>query len=111
MAQTVLQLVQTACYEALIPAPQKLYGTFETSTLQLLTLFYATGRELRSARVWPQLKRKHTVDLEPGRSLYPLPEDFYAALPETEWDTTNRRRFGAPLSDAAWTMVQYHGVI
>lgn len=95
MGQTALQLVQAACYEANIPAPSALVGATDTSTLQLLHLFYSAGRELRSARCWDQLKRQHSIVLEPQRRTYNLPQDFFSLLPLTEYDSrTNWLVFG-----------------
>ena len=103
MAKTVLQLIQRACYEAhLTNVPSALSSATDSDALQLLHLFYAVGRELRSCRIWPQLKRWHFVQLEPGRTQYPLPEDYYSALPGTHWDMTNSWTLDGPLSDVEW---------
>lgn len=99
MGRTVLELVQSACYESNIDAPSALVGATAASTLQLLTLFYATGRHLRTLRHWSQLKRQHYVLLEPGRSQYPLPADFFAPLPQTTWDYENTAVAHGPMSD------------
>lgn len=103
MAKTVLQLIQRACYEAhLTNVPSALTGATDSDALQLLHLFYAVGRDLRGARCWPQLKRWHFIELEAGRSQYPLPEDYYSALPNTHWDAENSWNLEGPLSDAKW---------
>ncbi len=102
MGQTALQLIQAACYEANIDPPSALVGETASSTLQLLHLFYATGRELRQAKCWAQLKKKHTIYLQAGRSRYHLPQDFYAALPMTHWDRANSWEASGPLSDSAF---------
>lgn len=102
MGSTALVLVQTACYEANLVPPSALVGGTDASVLQLLYLFYATGKELRSCRVWPQLKRFHTVVLEPGRTQYPLPEDYYSAIPDTTWDEANTWSLETPISDSEW---------
>lgn len=112
MSLTALELVQQACYEAKIPAPSALVGETDTSTLQLLHLFYETGRELRRARKWSQLKKSYTVFLEAGREQYDLPQDFYSALPDTHWDRTNSWRLYGPISDANYSLRKwgYYGV-
>jgi hypothetical protein len=107
---TILELVQAACYEGNIAAPSTLVGSsLDLSTLQLVHLTYATVRELRAARVWPQLKRRHIFDLEGGRSDYPLPEDFYAAIPDTEYDRNSTYALNSA-TDAAWNAVAYSGL-
>lgn len=103
MGKTVLQLIQRACYEGhLTNVPSALSSATDSDAIQLLHLFYATGRDLRSARVWPQLKRFHFVELEAGRTQYPLPEDYYSALPQTHWDMANSWSMNGPLSDSQW---------
>lgn len=107
MGSTVLALVQAACYESNIPAPSALTSATDTGTLQLIHLFYATGRELRAARCWAQLKKKYTVYLTTHRSYYTLPQDFYAALPLTHWDDANTWEMRGPLTDGEWAFRRY----
>lgn len=110
MGDAVLNLVKLACYESNIPAPAAIIGTTDTQILQLINLFYATGRELRSSRCWDQLRRHHTIQLVPGRTQYHLPLDFYAPLPGTVWDQQYRWRAGGPLSGSTWQQYTY-GVV
>ena len=109
MPKTALQLVQSACYSAKLTPPSALVGETAQSTLQLLELFYDTGRELRASRIWPQLKRTHVIQLEPDRSHYHLPLDFYAALPATHYESTNNWAMSGPLSDSNWSLT-VHGI-
>lgn len=104
---TALELVQRACWEANIPAPTSLVSQTSPSILQLINLFYSTGRELREARYFPELKKKHIVRLNSGQERYPLPEDFYAAIPETNWDKQNQWQMQGPLSDGMWNARLY----
>lgn len=104
---TCLSLIQSVCYEMGIPAPSTLVSVTDATRLQYLNLFYATGRELRQARWWPQLKRKFTVNLQSGRSQYYLPSDFYAALPQTQWDQGNKWELLGPMSDREWNYRLY----
>lgn len=105
---TALSLIQRSCYEAGIPnVPSTLLSLTNAGDLQLLNLFYATGRELRQCRCWAQLKRQHTIVLEAGRSQYPLPQDFFAALPGTHWDQQNRWQMRGPMTDAGYGLWLY----
>lgn len=103
----VLQIVQGACYEMGAPAPSSLYGTTNTADLQLLNLFYAVGRDVLQRRFWLQLKRTATITLTSGRNKYPLPEDFYAPLPKTYWDQSNKWQMVGPLWDDAFNYRLY----
>lgn len=103
MSMTVLELIQTSCYETNAQiVPSTLVGATDASTLQLKALFLATGRELRQARWWPQLKRSYSVNMESQRSAYPLPQDFYSAIPNTFWDQGNKWRMQGPMTDGTY---------
>jgi hypothetical protein len=75
--------------------------------LTLTELFYATGKELRSWNIWPQLKRKHSVLLQAGRNQYQLPGDFFSPLPSTTWDQQNRWEMRGPMGDSAYNYRSY----
>lgn len=104
--QTVLQLIQSACYEANIAPPSTL-ATSDSAVNQFIYLFKQAGRELVALRCWPQLKKSYTLYLQSGRSNYPLPQDFYSALPNTSWDQSNKWQMQGPLGDGNWNYRQY----
>lgn len=107
MGKTALALVTSACYSANIVPPSALVGATDSSTLQLTELFYDCGRDLRLAANWPQLKRWHFVTLEPGRTQYPLPQDFNSPVPFTQFDQVNQWEMFGPLTDADWSWTTY----
>jgi len=99
VGKTVLNLVKGACYSTgFTSVPTTLVSPTDFSVLQLLELFYDVGRDLRSARCWPQLQKTHSVILEPGRKFYPLPEDFYAYSGMTGWDHSTSWPLQGPLT-------------
>lgn len=103
---TVLALVQSAMYELGVPAPSSIVGT-DSVGLQLKNLLYAECRFLRSQRIFPQTKKKYTFTLTASRTKYPLPEDFFASLPDTQWDATNRWPLNGPMSDGEFNYRLY----
>lgn len=110
MSQTVLSLVQQACYEIGITPPSTLVSLTSPANameLQYLNLFYAVGRDLRQARWWPQLKRNYTMYMQPGRNQYALPLDFYASVPMTGWDQANKWTLIGPMTDRERNFRQY----
>jgi hypothetical protein len=107
MATTVLSLIQRACKRAMLTAPSALTTATDAPTLQLIELFYETGEELRNTRCFPQLKRKYRFPLVSQRTQYTIPQDFYAAVPFTNWDEANRWENLGPLSDAHWSYRTY----
>lgn len=107
MGSTALQIIQGATYELNCPTPATIVGNTDTLALQLHYLFLATGQELRSARLWPQLKKRYTIRLEAQRGQYQLPLDFYCALPGTSWDQGNRWQMQGPLADSSFDLRTY----
>lgn len=107
MGKTALQLITRACYIAKLPPPSALVSATDSSTLQLTELFYDTGRELLESRWWPQLKKRHTIRLETGRGEYPLPLDFYAAIPDTQYELNNNWQLNGGMSDGEWNMRKF----
>ena len=99
----VLNLIKSVCYEINISAPALLVGSTDPATKQLLNQMYAVARELRDLRTFPQLKKKGRITLVSGRTKYPLPEDYYAALLGTQWDEDRRWRLIGPMSDSSFT--------
>lgn len=103
MFLTVLNLVKRAAYECNIPTPTALISSTSTLDLQLRYLLVAQARALRNHRIFPQQKKEYNFSIEEGRTNYYLPRDYYAALPQTQWDTDRKWRLIGPLSDAAFT--------
>lgn len=103
----VLELVQAACYELNIPAPSTLVSPTSQSDLQLVNLFYSVGRDLTSMKFWPQLKRNFAITLVAGQGSYQLPQDFQAAIPQTNWDRSNRWAMVGPMTDSGFNYRLY----
>lgn len=99
----VLQIVQYALDEMGMPYPASITSTTDGLQRQCRALMYASCRFFRSQRTFAQLKKKHTVTLSNGRYQYPLPADYYAALPDTQWDEDNDWRLIGPLADSEMT--------
>lgn len=104
---TALELVKRACYQANLTAPTALVTATDSSVLQYLYLFYETGEQLRNMRIWPQLKKHYRFPLASQRQFYPLPQDFYCELPETNFDEANRWNNIGPTGDGYFNYRQY----
>lgn len=106
----VLELVQAACYTAGVRnAPSTLFGNTNPEARQLLNILYDICRQIRQARTWPQLKKVYTFTTENGRQSYNLPQDFWAALYQTGWDTGNGWPLDGPMTDELfnWRLYGY----
>lgn len=99
----VLAIVQSALDEMGLPYPASLTSTTDPLQRQAKALLYAACRYFRSQRTFAQLKKKHSITLTAARYQYPLPSDYYSALPDTQWDEDNNWRLIGPLNDASMT--------
>lgn len=95
---TVLSILQRAAYQLNIRPPTAIVGATDAATLQLTNLFYSVCEEIRTKRYWPQLKRTYTFQTADNREYYPLPQDFYAAVPGTQWDASNKWEMLGPMT-------------
>lgn len=108
MGSTCLALIQSACYASgAQTVPSAVASPTDFSTLQLKELLYEVCRELRQARRWPQLIKKYSVILQPGRSRYQLPPDFYSSVPNTHWDQGNKWQMQGPFAPSEWNYRLY----
>jgi len=98
MMKTALSIIQSVCRRINHPVPTTLLSLTDPDELQLLELLYAVCEELRQARCWVQLKRKHAFTTVNGQASYQLPADFYAAL-MPRWNTAEDLRLIGPVSD------------
>lgn len=102
---SVLNLLKSCCYRWNIPFPSAgtIYGNNDAGARQLLHILYAVLEELRQAACWTQQKKIYTFSTSADRAYYPLPVDFWAMSPFTEWNNDQARRLVGPLSDADMT--------
>lgn len=102
----VLQIIQSFCYETNQPAPSTLLSVTDPAVNQLISLFYAVGRDLRQAKCWPQLKRTHSFNTVSTDYQYALPADFYCSILDTYWDTTNKWKMYGPITDSTFNQLK-----
>lgn len=102
MAMTVLEALVAAADEV-GTSPPSAY----TSDSQLLNLLYATCRDLRRSRAFPQQKRTHEITFTASREQYYLPQDFYAGLLATQYNQSDNWQLIGPLSDGEYNYRLY----
>lgn len=100
MITTALSIIQAVRKRLNIPNITTLVGLTDPDELQMLDLLYSVCEELRQARCWTQLKRKHTFTTVDGQTNYQAPADFYSPLPLTWWNTDETQRLNGPESDS-----------
>ena len=102
MALTILQLAQEFAAARNLPIPTTLVLSSladDPATAQILSLIYATGRELRQARDWIQLKKTATLTTVDGTATYAIPSDWYSFLYDTGWNSTTKLPLLGPVPD------------
>lgn len=109
MMKTALSIVQSVCRRINHPIPTTIVSLTDPDELQILELLYAVCEELRAARCWTVLKRKHTFSTAAAQATYPLPKDFYSPLLATHWNTTEDQRLLGPTSDNDFGGLIYGG--
>jgi hypothetical protein len=105
--KTALDVVKDVAYGLGVPAPTSLITTPDSVALQWRSLLEDVAEDLRDTRAFIQQKRSYSFDTEDGRSSYPLPADFWAAIFDTQWDQTNSWQLTGPLSDANYDFRLY----
>jgi hypothetical protein len=103
----VNNLIDRACFLMNEPSPGTYVANSTARARQLLNMFYTVCEQIRTRRYWPQLKKVYTFATEVNREFYQLPQDFYAAMPFTNWDKTNRWQMLGPLWDNQYSYRQY----
>lgn len=104
----VLTLAQSAADQVGTTSPASLI-TSGQSEKQWKNLLIAEAQYLRNQCMFPQQKREYTITSVAGTASYDLPDDFYAAIPGTEYDASTELPFIGPLSDAQYNE-RYYGV-
>lgn len=99
MSSTVLSVIQSALYSIGVQPPTTLISNTDPGALQIYNLLLEESRYLRNQRIFPQSKKVYTFNLKSSRSQYPLPKDFYAALPGTQFNRSNKFPLIGPLGD------------
>ena len=96
----VLKLTQDVANKFGVTPPTTLYGSLEPIAIRMIALLEDECRFLRNKRCWPQQKKEATITTSSGRDKYPLPSDFYAWIPGTEYDRSLTAKLQGPLSDS-----------
>lgn len=106
MPLTVQQLVDQSMASVGASAIPASISANSTVANQMRAFILDESRYLRSQMFFPQCKKLYTFTLEDGRSLYPLPQDFYCPINNTLWDNTNQWQLVGPLSDQEFRLLQ-----
>jgi len=102
MQATAIKIVQTAAAECGVTVPQTLQSTQDPGTIQLLTLLNSAGYETCAYYPWTQLSKFQLLTTEPDKGDYPLPDDWFYYLDQTQYNVTNNQFMRGPISPQQW---------
>lgn len=103
MMETALSIVQSYRRRVnLDDAPSTLLSLTNPEDLQDLEFLYDVLKDLRRKGPFRQQLQKHEFATIANQSRYPLPGDFFEALPETYYNQDSDWQLIGPLTDAAF---------
>lgn len=102
MSMTVLKIAKDVGNKLGVTPSATLYGSVDAFAIRMIALLEDECRFLRNQRIFPQQKKLHSFTVTSARVKYPLPSDFYAAVPGTTYDSQLDRRMVGPISDPAF---------
>ena len=102
---TMLTVVQAACRELSIPAPNAAASSTDLQTTQMVAFYNELGEELMLGFDWQDLVTEYTFATT-GASSYALPSNFNRMVDQTQWDRSSRWPLAGPRSEQAWQWLQ-----
>lgn len=80
------------------------FASSDQAIVQLIRLLRSAGRHVlrEPSHAWTQLVKEYTFTTVASQKVYALPSDFRRMIPQSEWNRTDTRRLGGPLSPQGW---------
>lgn len=107
---SLLLLVQQACSELGLAAPDTVVGNPDQQVMQLLALANREGREMFARGVaiggWQMLRKEYVFNMINGQDTYSMPTDIDHIIPQTLWDRAFRWQLLGPLSPQEWQVLK-----
>ena len=106
---TLLTIVQDACNEIGIAAPNSVYGSTDRTAKQMLALSNRSGKQLANRFAWQEMtiEATHTtIAAELQGSVESILPGFNWYLYETMWNRTNRNVLWGPLFPSEWQFLK-----
>lgn len=98
--KTALSIVKAVQRRLNEPEISSLTGITDQDDLQILHLLYQVTEDLRRKGPFRQQVQTHDFDTVSSTNSYPLPGDFYEAMPRTYYNQDTDWRLIGPLTDA-----------
>lgn len=100
--RTAIQIINASSEELGLPTVSISTAGPDDLGPQLLTLLNGLGEELLRVHDWQFLLQTYDLVGDGVTSRFPLPDDFFRIVNQTEWDTANRRPLMGPQSPQMW---------
>jgi hypothetical protein len=104
---TLSAIVQNVAQLVSFPTPVDPAGDTDPAVVQMVQSVNLAGMDLLSMNDWQELTKRHTMSIQaspPGVSeqAFPLPEDFYEFVDQTQWNSTMQWPAIGPISPQFW---------
>lgn len=104
---TLSAIVQGVASDVGYPVPSDPAGSSDPAVVQMVTATNRAGLELLGLYDWQELTKSYTVpivaEFEGQKEIsYPLPEDFYDWIDQTQWNATTQLPGVGPISPQDW---------
>lgn len=104
---TLSAIVQNVAQLVSFPTPADPAGDSDPAVVQMVQSVNLAGIDLLSMNDWQELTKVHTMSIQaasPGISeqAFPLPDDFYEFVDQTQWNSTMQWPAIGPISPQFW---------
>jgi len=104
---TLSAIVQNVAQLVSFPTPADPAGDTDPAVVQMVQAVNLAGTDLLAMGDWQELTKTHTISIlasPPGVSeqAFPLPDDFYEFVDQTQWNSTMQWPAIGPVSPQAW---------
>ena len=101
---TVLEIINEALAESGFNPVSSVYRSPDVDARQLAAIMNRARSEIRDFYIWPTLRSEFTLTLVEGNSVYSLPNDFWAFVPESCWSPNGSQQIEWPTPVNEWFM-------
>lgn len=104
---TLSAIVQNVAALVSYPTPADPAGSEDPAVQQMVQAVNLAGIDMLSMNDWQELQKVHTISISattPGQSekAFPLPDDFYEFVDQTQWNSTMQWPAIGPISPQFW---------
>lgn len=99
---TLLSMCQEVARQTGVDVPSTIVGNSGDEASRLLGAATRSAKWLAKQHPWRELRREKEVTLNIGQKHYALPDDFDRIIPNTGWNSTDKRPLRGAVSPTEW---------